>query len=977
LKYIFFLLCFLVATQSFAQKTAFISYGTIEGLPQSQVTSIVQDKQGYLWVGTLGGLARFNGKQFKSYSSDDGLLNNRINTLTIIKDEIWVGHEGGVSCISPQKIKTWSFKNDLNAINTTAITAFKDAIYIATEGGGIYRIENGKLLKKRFENENDNYIHSMVIYQNKLLISTLDGVLNCEGSFKFNKIEALKGVRISDFKIDNDIMYISSYTQGFLTFDLKKEIIHQYKEISHDNYIKKIFKDSNQKWWISTNNGIWQFKDHKFHQITEEDGLPISSINQVFEDRNGNIWIATDGKGLLRYPGDAIQYFDKSWGLASDLVVGITEDKYRNLWFSTYGKGIIKFSPDGETKTIKLPQNIVWAGVTNVNGFHWFGTEDGLAKIKDDQLVHFYTGEEKGPGGKITSILKISNTKMYIGGSWGVYVYENGQFKYLKDNNQTLQGTVRGIEMINQELFCATDNGLFKYSNQEYKKIPGINGSAYCITKDQDNNIWIGTAEGLYQYKEGKLTKMKLGESTASNYIIFLTEKNKKLYAGSNNGLFIINLLNQNNIRIDHYGLDEGVIDLESNVNSSFFDSKGDFWYGTAHGVVKINQTLIKKSEPKINIKNILLNLQPFDYLSYSKEIDNKGLPVNLKLPYSKNNLIFEIDRISLTNHDDITYQYWLEGIDETWLPETKNSNITLSNLPSSNYNLHIQIKDINGEITDTFDFPFEIYPPYYKTWWFTLLIILAIVYLIYSLTKFKIKREREKSESEMLTFKSKLIALEQQSLNASMNRHFIFNSLNSIQYFINSQDKISANKYLTNFAKLIRKNLDSTAEEGNRISLEQELEGIELYLSLEAMRFKDRFEYTIDTGDVDVEDIVIPAMLLQPFIENSIIHGILPNEEIKGIITIKIKKVAEIIYIQIDDNGIGIEDSIKQKSNFQGDHKSQGMEITSKRIELIKKISNKGFEIIGPFQINKKDTLLKGTRVIVKIPIENLVDQN
>jgi ligand-binding sensor domain-containing protein/two-component sensor histidine kinase len=975
LKYLFLLVSVLAALLSSAQKTAFISYGTIEGLPQSQVTSIVQDKQGYLWVGTLGGLARFNGKQFKSFSSDDGLLNNRVNTLTIIKDEIWVGHEGGVSCISPQKIKTWSFNNGQNAINTTAITAFNEAIYIATDGGGIYRIENGKLLKKTFENVNDNYIHTMSIYQNKLLISTLDGVLDCEGSFKFNKIEALKGIRISDFKIEKDLMYISSYTKGFLTFNLKTEIIHQYSEIAPENYIKKIFKDSSQKWWISTSNGIWQFKDDVFHQLSEEDGLPISSVNQVFEDRNGNIWIATDGKGLLRYPGDAIQYFDKSWGLASDLVVGITEDRNENLWFSTYGKGIIKFSPEGTSKTIQLPQNIVWSGVTNVNGFHWFGTEDGLAQIKDDKLIHFYTGEENGPGGKITTILKVSNNKMYIGGSWGIYLYENGRFKYLKDKKQSLQGTVRGIVMVNQELFCATDNGFFKYSNQEYTKIKGINGSAYCIAKDKLNAIWIGTAEGLYQYKEEQLTKMKLDEATASNYIIFLSEKNNKLYAGSNNGLFILNLENQKNIRIDHYGLDEGIIDLESNVNSSFFDSKGYFWYGTAHGVVKINQTLIKKSNPKINIKNILLNLQPFDYLSYSKSIDEKGLPLHLKLPYSKNNLIFEIDRISLTNHDDITYQYWLEGIDEDWLPETKNSNITLSNLPSNNYVLHIRIKDINGEITDTLDFSFEIYPPFYKTWWFTLLTLLIIIYIIYSITRFKIKREREKSESEMLSFKSKLIALEQQSLNASMNRHFIFNSLNSIQYFINSQDKISANKYLTNFAKLIRKNLDSTAEEGNRITLEQELEGIELYLSLEAMRFKDRFEYTIDTGDVDVEDVVIPAMLLQPFIENSIIHGILPNEDKKGIISIKIKKVAEIIYIQIDDNGIGIEDSIKQKSNSKGDHKSQGMEITSKRIELIKKISNKGFEIIGPFQINKKDTLLKGTRVIVKIPIENLVD--
>jgi LytS/YehU family sensor histidine kinase len=156
-------------------------------------------------------------------------------------------------------------------------------------------------------------------------------------------------------------------------------------------------------------------------------------------------------------------------------------------------------------------------------------------------------------------------------------------------------------------------------------------------------------------------------------------------------------------------------------------------------------------------------------------------------------------------------------------------------------------------------------------------------------------------------------------------------------------------------------------------ISLNQELEGLELYLSLEAMRFKNRFVYEIQVDDIDTESIKVPAMLLQPFIENSIIHGILPIEDKLGKITINVSHKENMLEIQIDDNGIGIEQSINLKKEEKGDHKSQGMEITSKRIDLIKRLSNKSFELIGPYQIYDENHSINGSRVLLKIPLDNL----
>jgi len=205
---------------------------------------------------------------------------------------------------------------------------------------------------------------------------------------------------------------------------------------------------------------------------------------------------------------------------------------------------------------------------------------------------------------------------------------------------------------------------------------------------------------------------------------------------------------------------------------------------------------------------------------------------------------------------------------------------------------------------------------------------------------------------------------LEQQALNASMNRHFIFNALNSIQYYINRQDKVAANKYLSSFAKLVRKNLDSSLV--NEIYLDDEIERIDLYLKLEEMRFQDKFSYQINVvKNIEPQTIKIPSMLLQPFIENSIWHGILPTNK-HGNITIDVLKQEDKLIINIIDEGIGIEKSLADKKDKLQQHQSKGMELTKGRMELISKISNKDCSIEGPFQIYDEKRKIAGTKVSI-----------
>jgi len=244
-------------------------------------------------------------------------------------------------------------------------------------------------------------------------------------------------------------------------------------------------------------------------------------------------------------------------------------------------------------------------------------------------------------------------------------------------------------------------------------------------------------------------------------------------------------------------------------------------------------------------------------------------------------------------------------------------------------------------------------------------------VYIVYSS---RLKKEREKRERLQLQLQAKLMQLESQSLNSSMNRHFIFNALNSIQYYINMQDRKSANRYLTSFAKLIRKNLDSSQQMDT--SLGEELERLKLYLSLEQMRFQDKFDYRVEIDpEIDVDGMTIPAMMLQPFLENSIWHGILPSKK-HGEIRIQILPGDGNYQVIIDDNGVGIDTSLRSKTNKHDAHVSQGMDITLNRVRLYQNMTGLKYEVVGPLERKSKTGDSMGTRVIIRIPKKSTVPE-
>lgn len=979
-KFLLSLLLICTIFNSQAQQYPFINFSTEEGLPQSQVTSFAQDSLGYLWVGTLGGLARFNGAEFKTYSSEDGLLNNRVTKLSYFDDRLWVGHDGGISFIYNNKVESFLYEVEFQSKNVSEILRFKKNIVVCSNGGGLFVFEDEKLKPIDLGNPDYERIRGAVVSNGKLLLATRAGVLETSDMKSFQLVNKLETLSFSDIDIDDKYLYYTTFANVVYRQNLSSDEVTKFSYEIDDVKFLNACVDHKGVLWMSSHDGIVKMdSDGKFDALNEENGLPINMINCIFEGWDDNIWIGSLGKGFFRFPGEKFRFFDTKSGLPSNLYLCGFQEKNGSYLLGTYDRGIVRIRKDGSSEVASEIHPLFWACVRNVDGKNWFGAQEALVVMEHGEFYD-YPDRSNLPGDKITAFYKIDATSMYVGGHKGVSIYKNGQFKKLGRNVDEI-GTVRDFAVLDGVLYCASHFGVFRLIGNEYHLLDGADQVVYNIETDKFGNLWIAGEEGLFKYRDGKITKFRLRDDPASNFINFVIHKDGILFVGSNNGLFVISDLESEKMQIKRFGKGDGILDPETNLNSAFFDASGELWFGTASGLVIYKADNVQSqaiaARPVVDIVEIKLNYESFNYADYSDEQTKSGFPKSLNLPHSKNNIIFSLDGISLAHHKGMKYQFYLEGLNDSWSPPSEVSMLTFTSLPSGNYKLLVRAIDVDGRVSDPVEFSFQIFPPYYFTWWFILLVFGCAMLLFVFILRMREVRIREAGEKEKLEYKARLLALEQKSINASMNRHFIFNALNSIQYFINTQDRLSANKYLTNFAKLIRKNLDSATSENNTVTLEEEIDRIKLYLSLEAMRFQDRFDYNISVGDLDTESIIIPSMIMQPFVENSIIHGILPNESKKGQIDIRIDKNDGFLEIEIRDNGIGITNSISKKREIKGDHKSQGMEITSKRIELIQKISNNGISLEGPKEIVDENGLINGTVVLIKAPLDHLDNYN
>ncbi len=389
------------------------------------------------------------------------------------------------------------------------------------------------------------------------------------------------------------------------------------------------------------------------------------------------------------------------------------------------------------------------------------------------------------------------------------------------------------------------------------------------------------------------------------------------MWLGTVGGISIVNYNLSNgklNFTIQNLSVNDGLPD--NTVNDMFYQN--DTVYAATGNGISIIPANIFISKFNIPVRLIRLNINQKENIIADK----------YDLKYDEQNIQMQFAGIELSGHFK-NLQYTADK-NINWIDLFENT-LTLQ-LTSGHHTVQVRAVDVNGNISDEIlSIEFNIATPFWKAAWFWITMAVILQFLtIFLVISWQKKRKKTRLAKGLALVQN--ASLEQQAFTSLMNPHFMFNALNSIQHYINVQDRQNANRYLSDFASLIRKNFE--AAQKSFISLEQELENLKLYMRLEQMRFSNRFSYEIIIAEnVDVDQWMIPTMMLQPLLENALLHGVMPST-LNGNLMIDVSMLKNCLLITITDNGIGMENSKALKQN--NEHKSHGMQLILKRITAL-----------------------------------------
>lgn len=968
-----------------AQQYSFLQFTPRNGLAQSQVRAIAQDADGFLWVGTLGGISRYDGHSFRTLALQEGLPDAHVTALANGgQGHLWVGAGGGLLRVVGDRLIAETMPANATGARIQSLAVGQSGeLYIGTDGDGLFlRDSTGVHAHPGYPVDTATHVRCVLALRDgRLLVGLRNGLLLRDHDQRFRSVPLGNDPRraISALAEGPDgSWWVGTFQDGL--FQVGDEgVIAVFDEETNllQNTVRCLLWDDQGRLWIGTRLGLNLWDNERMRVFTVHQGMPNENVWCALQDNEGNIWFGTDGGGLLKYLGDRFITFTGRDGLCSDLVMDIIADHRGDLWLGTYDLGVCRLDAMAMITTIDgLPNNTVWCGLMTRDSALWFGTSDGLAKVRNG-VVQRLPAAATLSGRRVFSLYEDGTGNIWAGTRNGLSrLSPDGTVEHFAAGAEGPGRSVRAIVSPRPgRLLMATEQGISEYGPDGFRTWTTAHGvsdnNVQCLTIDAAGRLWAGTNNGLTCRMDGTFRTIRLGADLGSNQVMFLIAgPHGEMWAGTNNGLvrFHPDSLLDDPLAFQRIGVNEGLRSLEFNLNACFMDPRGRLFLGSAGGMVFHDAfrhaTLPTPPAPKVLISRVRSFLQETDWSGRAKGLDARGLPVDLRLDHRRHYLTFDYTGISLTDPEKVVYRYRLVGLDEDWLPPTHDRYASFSNLPHGDYTFEVAAALGNGPWSEPASFSFRIEPPVWSRWWFVLLVLALVAGLIMVLARIRDQRRARAEHTRQLMLRSRMLQMEQQALNANMNRHFVFNALNSIQYHINRQDRESANRYLTSFAKLIRRNLD--ASQSDTTSLAEELERLELYLVLERMRFKDRLQYRIQVDPtVDTRAVRLPAMMLQPYVENSIWHGILPMDR-PGLVEVVVTNSPDgHVEVRIEDDGVGMEHSRRDRERREADHISRGIEITKGRADVLRRLSMMDIGIQGP-QPHPRG---RGTLVVVTLP--------
>ncbi len=954
-----------------------------------------------------GGMTSFDGVNFKTYTVKDGLCNNYIACIKEdAKHNLWIGTMNGICQYNGVTFKKYKLVGDSAQVSVKSIDFdSKGRKWIATNVGVLLLDDKSVTNISELLKDKKTVITSILVdKQDNVWYGNADGLYkitqnnNSFQKIKYDKSNGFTNNSIPCIKQDaKGNLWIGTYGDGayvyngsrFYRIDLNLEL---YKQTILDCYFDK----RDNVWLATLNHGVAQYNtvSKTFAWITENEGLSNNHVRSIIQDKSGNYWFGTSGGGVCNYFGKQFTVYDKSSGLGGNFIYSIFRDSKQRLWVGTSDKGVTLFDSsrfvnynalngfaDVKIKTINEDNagNIYFG--TDGQGVFVFNNEQGLVFNAITELNKKY----------IRAIVKDKDGDLWIATA-GAGLYKlvlKGSPLLINFNVKEglLHPRLTALHYDKQgRLWYATENNLIGFiENNKFKK-PVFSGkeilpssSIRCFAEDENGYLWAGTGgDGLLSFPlyQGDLKLKRYDHTnglTSSNIYLLKFDNFNNLFVGSETGLDHIYFDAERKPKdIRHYSKGEGFTGIETCQNSVFKDVDGTIWFGTINGLTKYNPANLVKNEnePVTTITDVKLFNITISQTEYKKFAGDWNVISGLELPFDQNNLSFDFTGINFSNPDAVKYQWKLEGSDKDWSPVTAQKNVNYSNLGSGNYTFMVKACNEDGVWNkQPVTFKFYISPPFWKSWWFIGIIIISLFATIFSVFKWRVNRIKAKAEEmqKKLQLEKEVVELEQKALRLQMNPHFIFNALNSIQSQIGTDNEQAARYYLAKFSHLMRQILDNSRN--TSISLEEEINTLENYLLIEKFCNGDRFDYKITIDDTIEKDYVkIPPMLLQPFIENAIKHGLKYIDNKKGLIEVNFSEKNNLLECSVIDNGIGrVKAEELNKVSKETYHKSTALLVTQERLDLLKEDENiRSLEIIDLYDTTGSAI---GTKVIVRIP--------
>lgn len=742
----FFCICLMACWPAMlhAQRYPFYNLNVESGLIQSQATALTQDKLGHLWIGTLGGLSRYDGRTFTNYTVRDGMQDNTVNALaTGNAGNIWIGSPKGLSVFDGRTFKHFILKSDVGK-EPAAVAEIKIAVdntVWCRAGGRVFFVKDGKSAELTMPDSGANA--TAILPDGKdLWIGSFGGVLyryhdKVWDSLDFNGQNfSFRPIIYSLFKDRKGIIWLGT-NAGLYNADLEKIVIARSKNGALYNLapVISIAEDKNNALWLGTNSGAIRLKDSAVAYYRKSNGLTDNNINKVLADAEGNTWFASDGQGLFRFSGAQFTVLDESVGLPSAQVMSIAT-YYGKLYLGTYDAGLYTYE-DGQVYRAPLPLQPSPAimAMRVVKNELWLATRGAGLWRYNGKIFKSYSASVVSSG-TVTSLYSDTSGRLWIGTVNDAVIYEHDSFKRLNLRNASVQDFI----LIGQDsVLLATGNGLKLYhagvlSAYVTGAVPD-SATVQCFTL-KGRELWIGTSDNgviVYNIDNGSSFVINKSNGLHSDFIYnIIADDEGNVWAGTGYGIHKISL--ENNIpSIAFYGKEQGVAGMESNHNAVYKMRDGSIWFGTTNGALHYHpKSNVAASNP---VSIVLQSIKVFgetirDTSFYDSTDAWYNVPYGLHLPYKKNNITFTFQAISLSGSDQLTYRYRIDGLDAQWSDWSAVNTVTYSALPPGKYVLHVDCMTETGADVKELNYAFEIITPFQKTGWFRLAIFGACILL-------------------------------------------------------------------------------------------------------------------------------------------------------------------------------------------------------------------------------------------------------